>query len=201
MAEMDEFRPKDWVPIEIQPGKYVLAVEVKKCTFRDTEKEKAYMQIVFKVIEGDKLGFEFDERVYISKKAEWRARYFLKKFDYPAELLEQQPPSLKRTKIEGLQGKVLAEANVDNFGMLKIEVKKFDHIAGNEIEAELAKASGSQEELPLQNTTDAEPTREIDVNADLSAEDTTVAPVEIREPGDEIIDTEIVPPDDASILD
>lgn len=195
MAEMDEFRPKDWVPIEIEPGKYVLQVEVKKCTFKDTEKEKAYMQIVFIVIGDDKKGFEFDERVYISKKAEWRARYFLKKFDYPTELLEQQPPILKKAKIEGLSGKILAEATMDNFGMLKIEVKKFDHINGDEIEKELAKDSGTQDQLPLQGTTtDAEPTREIDVNADLSAEDTT-APVEVREPGDE------QSPTDASILD
>jgi len=209
MAEMDEFRPKDWVPIEIKPGKYAFCVEVKKCSFKDTEKEKAYMQIAFIVIDGEMKGFEFDERVYISKKAEWRARYFLKKFDYPADLLEQQPPTLRKAKIEGLQGKILADASVDNFGMLKIEVKKFDHIGGTEIEDELAKEQGTQEELPLQTGTDAEPTREINVNADVEG---TPGSAPGREPGDEPVDdlfvsesAEDVPaqetPGDASVLD
>src|SRR5208337_149461 len=156
MAEMDEFTPKDWADIKIEPGKYGFVVEVKRCTFRDTEKEKPFMNISFIVLEGDKTGFEFDDRVYISKKAE----------------------------IEGLRGKVLVEVSVDNFGMLKAEVKKFDHLGGDEIEKELGKQVGSQEELPLSPATDAEPTREIDLNADLSAEDTTTVAgqAEVQEP-------------------
>ena len=157
MAEMDEFTPKDWAEVKIEPGKYPFVVEVKRCTFRDTDKEKPFMVIVFIVLEGDKAGFEFRTSVYISKKAEWRARYFLKKFDYDPALLEQQPPLLKKAKIEGLRGKVLVEVSVDNFGMIKAEVKKFDHLGGDEIEKELGKQVGSQEELPLSPATDAEP--------------------------------------------
>jgi hypothetical protein len=183
MAEMDEFTPKDWAEVKLDPGKYCFSVEVKHCTFRDTDKEKPFMVIVFIVLEGEKVGFEFDDRVYISKKAEWRARYFLKKFDYDAVLLERQPPLLQKAKIEGLRGKVLVEIAVDNFGMLKTEVKKFDHINGDEIEKELGKQVGSQEELPLQTATDAEPTREIDLNADVAAEQQQAAPQEqVEEP-------------------
>jgi hypothetical protein len=170
MAEMDEFRPNSWTPVEIKEGKYVFSVKVKKCTFRDTDKEKPYMQVVFLVMGGDKDGLEIDTRIYISKAAEWRARYFLKKFDYPADLLEQQPPILRKAKIEGLEGKILVEFALDNFDMLKADVKKFDHINGDDIEKEMAKQAGKQEELPLGSGTDAEPQREIDLNADVAGQ-------------------------------
>lgn len=174
MAEMDEFRPKTWNPIEIKPGKYVFETEVKRCTFRDTEKEKPFMQIVFLVLNDNEYhGLEIDSRVYISKAAEWRARYFLKKFDYPAELLEQQPPILKKANIEGLKGKILVEFEMDNFDMLKADVKQFDHLNGDEIEKKLAKEAGRQEELPLGSGTDAEPQKEIDVNQDVAGQRTT----------------------------
>jgi hypothetical protein len=182
MAEMDEFTPKDWVDVKIEPGKYGWTVEVKKCTFRNTDKEKPFMKIGFVVLEGDKAGFEFDDDVYITKKAEWRVRYFLKKFDYDPVLLERQPPLLQKAKIEGLRGKVLVEISTDNFGMLKTEVKKFDHLGGDEIEKELGKTSGSQEELPLHPATDAEPTREIDLNADVAGEQQAAPQEEVQEP-------------------
>jgi hypothetical protein len=176
MAEMDEFRPNAWTPVEMTEGRYVFSVKVKKCTFRDTEKDKPYMQIIFLVLGGDKDGLEIDTRVYISKAAEWRARYFLKKFDYPAELLEQQPPILRKGQIEGLEGKVLVEYTVDNYDMLKADIKKFDHVNGDDIEKEMAKQAGKQEELPLGSGTDAEPQRTIDLNADVQQTTTQAVP-------------------------
>jgi hypothetical protein len=182
MAEMDEFRPNSWTPVEIQEGKYVFSVRVKKCTFRDVDKDKPYMQVVFLVLGGDKDGLEIDTRIYISKAAEWRARYFLKKFDYPAELLEQQPPILRKAQIEGLEGKILVEYASDNYDMLRADVKKFDHINGDDIEKEMAKQAGKQEELPLGTGTDAEPQREIDVNADVTGQGTTTQAAPEPEP-------------------
>jgi hypothetical protein len=182
MAEVDEFRPKDWSPIEIQPGRYVLVVKVKKCAIHDKDKEKPYMLIVFIVTDGSMKGFEFDNRVYLSRAAEWRARYFLKKFDYPAELLEQQVPPIRPTVITGLEGKVLVEFEKDNFDMLKTEIKKFDHIGGTEIEEFLAKnnQTANQTELPLGvGRTDSEPANVIDLNADMAGS------TPIREPGDD----------------
>jgi hypothetical protein len=187
MAEMDEYRPKDWVAVEIEVGKYIFSVEVKRCTFRNTDKEKPYMTIVFQVLEGDKEGFEFDDNVYITKKAEWRAQYFLRKFDYPIELLEKKPPVLKKAQIEGLRGKIYVDITKDNFDMLKIEVKKFDHLNGHDIENELAKEAAKQEQLPL---SDSEPTQEIDLNADLSAEDTTATQQQESVVGHDHVDDE-----------
>lgn len=168
MAELDEFNPT-WNPgdLNMEAGEHVLQVEVKRCSFFDTSKEKPYMAIVYVVIGENKKGFEFEDRVYVSKKAEWRARWFLKKFEYPQEYLDKESPTLKKAVIEGLRGKVLAVATIDNVGMLKIEVKKFDHLNGDEIEKELTKKNGTAEQIPFNATSDAEPTRAIDVNADV----------------------------------
>lgn len=168
MAEMDEFTPSGWgETTKLQPGKYVFPVRVKSLQFRDTTKEKSYMSVVFLVLDGANKDFEFDERVYLSKKAEWRARWFLKKFGYPEEYLSSEQPVLKKSKIEGLEGKVLVEVTLDNMEMLKVEVKKFDYIAGTEIEEALEKEAKKQEELPLQAGTDAEPNTAIDVEQDI----------------------------------
>jgi hypothetical protein len=168
---MEEFTPGDWGgAVDIKPGKYIFPLKVKSLSFRDTDKEKAYMLVVFIVIDGEHKGFEFDQRIYISKKAEWRARYFLKKFDYPEEYLGSESPVLKKSVIEGLEGKALVEFEEDNYGMLKPDMKKFDHINGSEIEEYMAKQSLSEsgDQTTFGGaTTDAEPTKAIDVNADV----------------------------------
>lgn len=155
MTEMQEFNP-GWEGMTIKPGRYIFQVAVKTCLFRDTEKEKPYMQITFKVLTGTQKGFDFENRIYISKKAEWRVRFFLKKFDYPAQLLEATSPILKKPAIEGLQGKVLAIFEEDNYGMLKCDVKAFDHLEGTEIEEKEAKIADNAEQLQLP-ATDGEP--------------------------------------------
>jgi hypothetical protein len=170
MADTEDFQP-DWGGIEVKPGKYILEVQVKTVIFRDVDKEKPFMSVTFLTIDGDKKGFEFENRVYVNKKAEWRTRYFLKKFDYPVELLEGDTPVLRKKQIEGLQGKVLVDFTEDNYGMLRPDVKAFDHINGTELEEKLAKERAAEDQLPLTGAgTDAEPTTAIDVNADVRQE-------------------------------
>ena len=168
--QQDDFQP-DWGGIEVKPGKYILEVQVKTVIFRDVDKEKPFMSVTFLTIDGDKKGFEFENRVYVNKKAEWRTRYFLKKFDYPVELMEGDAPVLRKKQIEGLQGKVLVDFTEDNYGMLRPDVKAFDHINGQELEEKMAKERGTEDQMALGATTDAEPSAPaIDVNADVRQE-------------------------------
>ena len=157
MAEMEEYTPSWDQGPQLDKGDYIWIVNVKKCTFRDIDKDKPFMVVEFVVSEGPQKDFEFDNRIYINKKAEWRVRWFLKKFDYPEKYLESAAPVLKKSVIEGLRGKVHVEMGEDNYGMLKADIKGFDHPNGTELEEKLAKKKGSEEQLPLRPASDSEP--------------------------------------------
>jgi hypothetical protein len=182
MAEVEEYRPDNWGQ-GMNPGEYILQLKVKTCVIRDIDKEKPFLQVGFVVIGENQEGGEFDSRVYLSKAAEWRARWFLKKFGYPEQYLDSEKPVIKRKEIEGLEGKVYAIFEMDNSGNLRCDIKKFDYINGTEIEEWLEKQrlKESQDEVPLSKT-DADPTKIVDVNDDIKHQPPQ------REPGDDEFD-------------
>lgn len=170
MGEMEDYSP-NWEGPTIGPGKYVFAVDVKKCSFMDTTKEKPFMKLEVAVNEGPYQDFTFDFRVYIHKKSQTWCVFFLSKFGYPEELFRNtEAPKLRKTEIEKLSGKVFVEVEEDNSGFLRFNVKKFDHAGGHEIEDWLEKEAKKAEQTELPARSDSEPATSIDVNQDLREE-------------------------------
>lgn len=170
MAEMEDYSP-NWEGPTIGPGKYIFAVDVKKCGFMDTTKEKPFMKLEVEVNDGPYKGIAFDFRVYIHKKSQTWCVFFLSKFGYPEELFRNtEAPKLRKSQIEGLSGKVLVEVEEDNSGFLRFNVKKFDHADGHEIEDWMEKEAKKGEQADLPARSDSEPAATIDVNQDVQGQ-------------------------------
>jgi len=161
-------------------GWYIWDIFVKKMEFKDIEpgKEKPFM-LLSVIVEDPQdgppcpnTGYQFDFRIYIHKKSRGWACYFLKKFDYPQELLANDQPVLRKQNIEGLRGQVLIQVQQNqNTGYMNTDVKGFDHTGGIELvekrAKELAKEKGEEYVPPEAQAPDE---RAIDVNADVAGE-------------------------------
>lgn len=170
MGGTDEYTP-NWESVKINEGWYIWNIYVVDCQFKDLEKEKPYMRIDAQVEDppngkSEQAGFEFDFRVYISKKSQGWAQYFLKKFGYNEELLQIRPgPKLLRSEVKGLHGKILVNLALDNFQMLRVDVKGFDHCDGTELETKIEKEKQKAEKAEADATQSEQPA--VDVNDDV----------------------------------
>lgn len=159
----DEF-PLSWGSEAVSPGRYIWLIHISAATPKDTDKEKPYVKIDCVVIEGDQAGYKFNFRLYITKAARGWATYFLKKFNYPEELLATDPPRLVRAKLEGLEGKILVDLSESpNYG-LQVDAKGFDRVDGDELEKKM------NPEVATQLAPEDEP--EIDIFGDVKMAET-----------------------------
>lgn len=178
MAERDEFTPK-WDGPRFVPGTFIWTVYVKACVFREgvsQSETRPYMDIRVLVEdppdgpEEPMNGAEMDFKIWLHQKAAGWCLYFLKKFDYPAEMLaDEHRPIIRRQEVVGLHGKVLVNVKEGENGFLLYDVKGFDHLSGNELEKRVAsKANGTPREEASVNTMDITETA-IDLQADLKS--------------------------------
>lgn len=147
MAEKEEFTPQ-WSERQLEAGQYVWTIYVKNCVFRESVsngEQKPYAQLDVIVEdppdgpEDPHTGTEFSFRVYLNPRAQGWALYFLKKFAYNETLLANPAaPKLLRKEIVGLHGKVWVNVAPDDSGMLRFDVRGFDHLGGNELEKRMA---------------------------------------------------------------
>jgi hypothetical protein len=146
MAEREEFQPQ-WSEKQVEVGMHIWTVYLKNCLFRESVKEgetKPYM-LLDAIVEDPPngqpdphTGTEFNFRIYLNPRAQSWCLYFLKKFGYPEELLASGKPTIRRNEVAGLHGKVLVNVAPDESGMLRFDVKGFDHLGGDELEKRLA---------------------------------------------------------------
>lgn len=137
---MVEFTPKWDIP---DIGVYIWPVSITSCEFKSPPEKKPYMLLGAVVDEGDRKGFEFDFKVWISPKARNICLWFLKKFSYPDDLLQRKPPVLKSESIVGLKGKVSISVEEDRQGFLDFKAVGFERPG----ETELEERQESREEL------------------------------------------------------
>lgn len=177
MAEQEEYKP-EWSGKEVSAGTYIWTVFINDCLFREQNKDgekKPYMQIEAVVVPPTKdavepmAGTEFGFRVYMNPKAKGWCVYFLKKFGYDEALMKDaQKPIIRRNAVAGLYGKVLVNVTTDDQGMLRYDVKGFDHVGGDDLEKKLAKTNGGgPAEAALSGGGIDAPEQVIDLQADV----------------------------------
>lgn len=145
----DDIQAAEWdrEDVEVDVGSYVWPIALTSCEAKDAKTDKPYMEVGAVVEDpSEHAGYSFDFRIYFHKKSEKWCRYFLKKFDYPSELLEREPPILRKSVISQLKGKVLVEIKDGHYGGTIVDVKGFDHLDGVELEERLVKLLSSPEE-------------------------------------------------------
>ena len=149
---VDEVLP-DWAgedDANVPPvGLHVVIVRILRASFDESYRGKPFIHVGCRVIEGEYQGMEFSFDVYFSPKAERMARYFLKKFNYPAELLEQKKTPLRGVELIGLEGKVLLKVEEGDDGFLKFNSMGYAHWPpkddAGELEKRLARMLGKEE--------------------------------------------------------
>jgi hypothetical protein len=182
----DEFVPQGWEgdkqrvdPATAPPeGWYIWAVRVMGVDFYDAKTDKPYAELKLTVEETEArpsafAGFTFTYRLYINPKAEGWARWMLRKFEYPEELLKEKAPVLSKKKLIGLSGEMLVEVAVNQTNnYLAFDGKGFQRNGEKELDKKLPenaeRESGDEAEGPTVdiNADDAGTTE--DVNAQLS---------------------------------
>ena len=148
-----------WVP---DIGWHLLHVRVEHATFENLGEEKPYINVHVIVTDGPHERFQFTFRAYMHFVAEKWLKYWLKKFSYPYELLDQEPPVIKLEKIIGLTGQVLVQAydgGQAEEGILQFDVKGFGRPIDPELEARWA--------MILARAKSTEEPPSVDVNADV----------------------------------
>jgi hypothetical protein len=163
MTEQDDFIPPwlDQKPQELTPGTYVWSVSVSTAKFQDQEREKPYVKIDLDIMGGPFTGYKFPFRLYLTKAARGWAMYFLRKFEYPTELIECAQPVIRASAIVGLTGKVWVEVADSELG-LQFNVKGFERNNETELEDKLT----PKQEIVLEST---EPI--VDLEADIKKKD------------------------------
>jgi hypothetical protein len=156
---------------KIEEGTYLFPGLVEICTLQGQGGEKPYLLINYKVEKHKMEGIKFTFRVYITPSAERWARYFFKKFGYPAELLEKKHIVCKPKEgvpgcVEGLRGRVIVVVSKnENSGMLDFDVRGFGHYeADEELDKTFERMTAPDEVVTVDQGKD------IDVNADIGGE-------------------------------
>lgn len=162
LSEQEDFLPAwlDDKPAELTPGSYIWTIRTVAAQFKDQEREKPYAQIDCLVLDGQFINYQFPFRLYLTKAARNWATYFMRKFEYPAELLEAAQPVVRRSALENLTGKVLVEVTDGEYG-LKFDVKGFSRPSESELEDKLK----PKEEVKFESS---EPS--VDLEADVKGE-------------------------------
>lgn len=155
----DEPLPIDTPAVAEPPdGMYVWPIKVWEVEMPKAGSEKPFLNIFYIVTDGPFQHFKSSFRLYITAAAKTRVLWFLRKFEYPAELLpEGGTPLLRRTAIIGLTGKALAEVDHGSPYAKKIDFKGFERIGETELEEKIAPKE--EESIPT-----------IDIHADAQAE-------------------------------
>lgn len=157
----DEFTP-NWDAEAVDDpacGSYVWPVTIWQAELPPANTgKKPYIKLFYIVNGGQFDQFKNSFRIYINPEAKVWALWFLKKFNYPEELLTGKQPVIRRTAFNGLTGKILVEVFEDPQYGKKFEVKGFSRLDELDLEKKVA---------PPEET--IEPS--IDINADAEEAD------------------------------
>lgn len=155
MTEKEEFQPQWGNTKQVTPGEFIWTVYVKSCVFKEGVsggESKPYM-VIEVIVEDPPDGPEepfngtvFDFRVYLNPKSAWKCLWFLKKFDYPTQLLaDENRPIIRKKEVVGLHGKVLVKIEQTDSGYLNFYANGFDHVGGTDLEQRQQKKNGAQQ--------------------------------------------------------
>ena len=181
--DSDEIIPRWEKPDNVpQPGTtHIWVLKITKVTSHDEYSQKPYLKMTVEVMDGPFLGHSFEFRLYYSQKSEKRCKWFLKKFGYPAELLDSDTPRLKKSLMVNLSGKARVEISTyqgsDGNEYLDYDLKAFERLAETELEEKLEKEKSSPTDqsgslgFPSEQPTPRSPVPEVDLNADIKESD------------------------------
>jgi hypothetical protein len=127
-------KPEVWVPDD---GWHLFTVRIQAAAFEGIGREKPFVNVTACVTLGPHAGLVFTFRVYLHQAAENWLKYFLKKFEYPAALLEEDPPKIKLSAIIGTEGQLLVLVSQED-DLKTFDVKGFGHTADADLEARFA---------------------------------------------------------------
>ena len=176
--DSDEIIPRWDKPDNVpQIGTYIWVLKITKVTSHDEYSQKPYLKMTVDVMDGQFLGHSFDFRLYYSQKSEKRCKWFLKKFGYPAELLDSESPRLKKSLMVNLSGKARVEISTyqgnDGNEYLDYDLKAFERLTETELEEKLEKEKANPTDesgslgFPSEQPAPLSQVPEVDLNADL----------------------------------